>query len=100
MAAPNKAYIEARMKYYIEQLDKLEKRPVDQFEEGAIVTFQKGFGRSFMYTYAAVKAGGKWWMSGLRRPSGSMSWDSLMEFIEEGETETPVIRYMTDWAVL
>lgn len=104
---PNAEYLAAKVQMYERnteaaraELERVLMRPVDDFEEGSIVTFQKGFGRSYMYTYCAIKAGGKWWMSGLKRPTAGTSWDVLLDFIESSETEMPIIRYMTEWKEL
>jgi len=102
MTSPNAAYLRARINLLSEQLEKIELRPEDNFEDGAIITFQKCFGRprGTYYTYAAIKAKGQWYLSGNRLAHSANSWDTIMDFVEMNEDVPPTIRYMTQWAEL
>jgi hypothetical protein len=50
----------------------------DDFEEEAVITFSRTFDSSGRtYHYAAIKAGGKWWLTG--RTSGCLTWGDLID---------------------
>ena len=82
-----------------EQLDYLESLPEDDFDNGAVISFTKKFRGNVEYTYVALKAGNRWWLSGTRQ-AGVHSWDELIRFIAHDEIEMPDIFYVTEWETL
>lgn len=50
-----------------------------------VVWFQKTFSLSKMYTYAAVKAGSMWYVTGPQNMRTLYTWERLMEFIQKDE---------------
>jgi hypothetical protein len=67
-----------------DEVAKLKDRPDEPTELGAVVRFTKTFGHSSKdYDYAAIKAGDeRWYITGAASPQG-LSWDQLLDFIEE-----------------
>ena len=63
----------------------------DLYEEGTVIRFKKTMPlardsrNTREYTYAAVKAGSRWWVTGNRGTSDGRSWDDLRLFMVEGE---------------
>jgi hypothetical protein len=73
----------------------LASRPEDDFEDGAIVAFDKQFNNEDgpKYAYIAVKGGAKWWVSG--RYHESLSWDGLMDLAESDGGTVDGLWYVT-----
>lgn len=70
-----------------DEVAKLKARPTEPDEDNAVVSFTKTFGGAREYNYAAIKAGDdKWYITGAASPQG-LSWDQLIDFIEESEDE-------------
>lgn len=77
---------------------------VDDFEEGAVLTWTRTYdrdprststGRS--YTYVALKAGGKWWITGTTGERG-LRYDDLVEhYLAEADADS--INIVAKWAV-
>jgi hypothetical protein len=66
----------------------------DDFEEGTTISWSRTFDRTF--TYVALKAGGKWWITG-RRADGliyAVLVESHLSHADEGS-----INIVTKWAV-
>ena len=58
-------------------------------EDGAVVTFQRAFGGTLAetyYSYAAMRANGKWYLTGTMG-SIAFTWDELLFWCEEGITQ-------------
>lgn len=62
-------------------------QPADVYEDGDVVWFTKTFGRSgsHRYTYAAVKVGGRWYVTQSGTRETPMTWGSLLDFVSDGE---------------
>jgi hypothetical protein len=80
-----------------QQKIRLLSQPDDKFEEGDVVWFTKGFGPSgpHRYTYAALKHGGRWYVTQSGTQQRPMSWDALLEFVGDGEMWAA-----TEWEVI
>ncbi len=106
---PRAAIIARQIDMLLAEAAKLENRPVDDFADGDVVLFDKRFGANDrgqnrrvngqnvkVYTYAAVKGGGLWWVTGDR--TGGVTWDQMMDFVEEREKPgwNPRLRYMSE----
>jgi hypothetical protein len=66
------ADLEARLARY-------ETLPKDEYDNGSVVVFEKKFTKSgITYTYAAVKGGGFWFLSG---ESNRRTWEGMLDFI-------------------
>ena len=62
---------------------KIESLPVDDFEDGNVITFTKTFGGR-EYDYAAIKTQGGWYRTGrvfAGRQPHNLSWRELLDFI-------------------
>lgn len=56
-----------------------ESLPKDDFDNGAVVVFEKKFNsKGITYTYACVKGGGYWFVSG---DTNRRTWESLLDYI-------------------
>jgi hypothetical protein len=83
--------IDNRIKYYSDGLEQAliekeirERRPIDDFEDGAVIQYDIKFQNwddAKVYTYAAVKAAGRWYTTGTRAGRG-YTWDELLDWIE------------------
>jgi hypothetical protein len=63
----------------------------DIFQEGAVLRFKKRFGEgTIAYTYATIKAAGKWYLSGPMHGQIGMTWDELIMWMIKG---VPVEEY-------
>ena len=54
----------------------------DEYEDGEVLAFDKTFGGTQIYSYAAIKAAGLWYLTG--RTSHGISWEELCEFLSDG----------------
>jgi hypothetical protein len=84
--------IEREMDRLRRQRDRLEYLGEDNFEEGAVIQFDKKFQNGQTeYSYVAVKAAGLWWLSG--RETYGMSWESLCEmYLSRGVDKVWVVK--------
>lgn len=93
-----RAFLERQVAHYQAQLDEIAAYP-DEPGVGSVITFTKRFSGRNKYDYTAVRTtGGLWFCTGQER--GGRTWISLMEFINNKETETPVIQMASGWTVL
>ncbi len=94
--------IERRIERLQRELVRLELLPKDDYENGSVISFDKSFGRSIVYSYVAIKANDKWFISGRARGTdrepNAFSWDSLLEFVASRESEMPEIWYVSEWS--
>lgn len=69
------------------ELESLNHRPAEPDDEPAVIFFEKTFGKSQKYTYTAVRAGERWWITGTRpgRNPNPKTWEQLLDFAEQGE---------------
>lgn len=67
------------------QLDSRPEEPIEDEDGAAVVWFRKRFrtGPSTRYTYAAVKAKGRWYVSGANLSGRRFTWDELLDWIEQ-----------------
>ena len=74
--------LEIQISEMVETLAVLKTWPKEPVEDYAVITFSKTFGSSsnFPYHYAAIKAGGRWWITG--KVTRSFSWEELLDFID------------------
>lgn len=80
-------------------LERLNRYGDDPFEDGTVIAFDKVFGNPVYceprtYSYAAIRAGGKWWTTSPRSPKGYEWWE-LREFI--GDAEIYWAKDMEQW---
>lgn len=61
------------------EFDRVAVLPEDDFEDGAVIQFEKTF-TSGTYQYAAIKAKGLWYTTGPLSPK-AYTWDRLIDFI-------------------
>jgi len=54
----------------------------DDYEEGAVLTFKGDYNGPKTYAYAAIKAGGKWHLTGGKAVQHA-TWDQLVEFMRK-----------------
>lgn len=112
---PTKNYLQARIDFcnetiakeqqkileYESQIEILDAVGKDDFEDGAVIMFQKTFGRTggSAYTYVGTRIKGKWYITTNRILDGSaVSWEKLWDFIMQRERVVPQIWYVTEWA--
>lgn len=80
------------------KLDRYENLPKDEYGPAAIVVFTKQFNNAGLkYTYACVKGGGFWFVTG--RPD-RYSWEGLLDFVynnlsEDGSVEAHWVSELT-----
>lgn len=77
---------------------------VDDFEEGAVITWTRTFDRDMTstrtnraYTYVALKAGGRWWITGLRGERGIRYGELVEDWLCLADADT--INIVAKWAV-
>ncbi|HEU5046101.1 MAG TPA: hypothetical protein VFT75_18420 [Nocardioidaceae bacterium] len=77
-----------RLTETLARLEQLPEEPEgDPTQDILVIYFDKTFGGSQAYAYAAVKAGnGLWYTTGLRAPKG-YPWDDLVQWINQDEPE-------------
>lgn len=82
------------------ELDRIALMPDEPQDPEATIFFEKTFGTSRKYTYAAVKAGdGLWYTTGPKSPGG-YSWQQLIEWIlDDGDQDTQ-IWFASEWEPL
>ena len=57
----------------------------DVYEDGNILTWEKCFdGSERSYAYAAIKAAGRWYVTGSVAPRDGMLWGALVDFMVKG----------------
>jgi hypothetical protein len=78
--------LENQMRRLEEEIAVLDRFGNDDFEEGAVITFDKQFHGpdSKTWTYAGVKVGNLWYLTGSGRHPNCFSWDDLVRFLSEG----------------
>jgi hypothetical protein len=69
----------------MEQLRKLENMSDEPDNNPAILYFEKWFPASRKYSYAAIKAGSKWYLTG--KNTKAYTWEELWEFLSTGVDE-------------
>lgn len=78
------------------ELARISSLPEDDFEDHAVIMFEKKFGGSpAVYTYVALKAGRRWHLTGKAGNVGPKTWDELCEFI--GDFDLADVWYATEW---
>lgn len=67
-------------------------QPDDKYVDGDVVWFTKDFGPSgaHPYTYAALKHGGRWYITQSDTSQRPMSWETLLDFVGDNELWTAV----------
>ena len=77
----------------------MDRYPESNYPNGSVIRFEKKDRRSSSATklliYAAVKANGKWWMTGIGLES--MDHDSFLIWLFDDLSDTPVIQLATAW---
>lgn len=64
--------------------------PQDDYDNGAVVVFEKKFNKTgIVYTYACVKGGGYWFVSG---DTNRRTWEGLLDHIYANLGEGGVVR--------
>jgi hypothetical protein len=78
----------------------LESFPEDHFDEGTVLWFEKKFpSGDRVYTYCALKAGGKWYLTGPSQSGLNYDWGALLEFVIGANAKTDVKAWQaTEWA--
>lgn len=72
-------------------LVKIERRPIEPDDDNAVITFRfmySGYGQ--VYTFAAIKADGRWYPTGRNLPNHFASWEDLFEYFEARGSITDV----------
>lgn len=90
----------ARLQTQIEalqlELARVSSLPEDDFDNHAVIMFEKQYvGQGRSYTYVALKAGAKWYMTGRNRGLFAMTWEELTDFI--GDFDAADVWYATEW---
>lgn len=96
------SYLRANLDATLQEIARLESRPKEPQHEDAVIWFQKTFSdtshNGVAYTYVAVRAANNRWYTSAQSGSRTYySWDSLLDFIEEDETEMSQIWIATTW---
>ena len=86
--------IRSRMRDLEAELAQIEQYGADEFKDGAVIRWRKRFNTSGRkYTYAALKAGGRWYLT--NRSGSALSWDDLVALLnEDGVTK---VKVATGW---
>lgn len=90
--------IQAQIDALQRELAKAALVPEDDFENLAVIFFEKRFGGSSRtYHYVALKIGSMWFLTGKSHGPGSYpkTWDTLCEFI--GDFDKANVYYATEW---
>lgn len=107
----NRDAIQRQIRALSLELARIEAQPNDDFDNGAVITFVKTFsaqdeytrrtrgGAHGPFTYAAVKAGGKWYVTGGSGPQRA-TWTTLWDFIGKDELDAPVVHFVSEWTEL
>lgn len=67
------------------RLDLIHKFGTDEYEEGAVIRFDKVLGHdNHSYSYCAIKCGGNWYTSGPVRGGTPRTWDDLIGWLASG----------------
>lgn len=76
------------------KLQWLESFPEDDFEDGSVITFDKSYESEYdykvnddegkWYKYAAIKADGRWYLSGPKNGGITKDWEALVLFMSKG----------------
>lgn len=62
-----------------EKLDRYESLPKDEYDNGAVVVFEKKFNKTgIKYTYACVKGAGFWFITG---DTNRRTWEGLLDYL-------------------
>lgn len=86
----SKAFWIARAEQAMRQLEKYEKYGEDDYEDGAVIIFEYQFTPSGQaYSYAALKAHGKWYTTGPRSPK-AYTWEELVSWFAEASNDVEV----------
>lgn len=72
------------------ELSKIERRPVEP-EDSHLITFEVQFtGYGQVYTFAAIKADGRWYPTGRNLPKYFGSWEEIFDYFEARGTVSNV----------
>lgn len=74
--------IEARLRDLEAELADIKRFGEDTYEDGDVLTFKGDYNGPKTYAYAALKAGGKWHLTGGKAIQHA-SWDALVEFMRK-----------------
>jgi hypothetical protein len=95
------AELESRMRALAADLDRLKNWPDEPFGDHSVIKFTKRFhgGGGASYIYAAIKANGRWYLTGKANSGNTVSktWEELCEFAGDG-LDTMVL--CTSWESL
>lgn len=91
-----KATIAAQMTKLKREMDELdlipkEPRPEDSPNGTAVLTFHKTFGTRTGYTYAAIRVGNQWVITGNNNRDRKFTWLDLWKFIGQSEPTRPTV---------
>lgn len=76
---------QAEVARLLERAEEIRNRPEDDFENGTVLVWtQRGGSTGVRYTYAALKVGGRWYITGPRSPQNGIFWPRLLNLIETG----------------
>lgn len=92
------------------RIERVANRPVEPEPDGdgcAVVWFKVRFhssrssDRGWEYSYAAVLAGSRWYLSGPQSPPSGTDWDSMLEYLEGRGAEFVCGPFVaTEWTAL
>lgn len=86
---------EAEVKRRVELAGKI--GSVDTYENGAVLRWKRKYGKS-EYTYVALKAGDKWYVTGQSQSSSSgREWDELVNWMVTGENTIEELEVVDVW---
>lgn len=85
--------IEARLRELEAELTDIKRFGTDAYDEGDVLTFKGDYNGPKTYAYAAIKAGGKWHLTGGKAIQHA-SWDQLVEFMRKANVRK--VRQVTE----
>jgi hypothetical protein len=93
-----KSVIETRIKQLESELQELDKYGDDIYEDGTVIRFKYAFTEatsvSCLYTFAALKVKGSWYLTGSKF-ADRFTWDDLVSFWNRGIVRK--MRIATEW---
>ena len=72
--------VRSRIEALENELAELQRFGEDIYENGEVLIFSGSFNSGTNYSYAALKADGRWFLTGSRNENQYLSWDSLISF--------------------
>jgi hypothetical protein len=72
--------VRSRIEALEQELAELAKFGDDVYEDGEVLIFSGSFVSGTNYHYAAIKAGGSWFLTGARNENQYLSWGNLVSF--------------------